>query len=364
MVDKRVTRRLLLRPVDTLSFRDARPFGPAEQADSGLPSPQTLAGAIRTFLLKAHGVNLKQFGDLVKRYDSFDEALSEYGYPIKGLRDMKIGGPWFSMNEELLVPIPSNLKISKSRNGALTSQSIFRLDPIRTSPPGWQPREQELRPLWRYGRESLKSASGYIKPTGLRIFLEGGIPSNQDLVSEEELYAIDRRVGIAIDAKRKTVDEGMIYTAGMLALKPNVAFCVELTGNRALIAPLCQPGVLMKFGGEGKYVEISVHNHNASFWPNVLPGIGDGRLLLLTTPAWFDGWKPRNITCIAASVSHPEGVSGWDLAQGGPKPNRFMVPAGTVYFLPKNTHIPQSLVEHHDALVGWGHYLEGNWNYV
>ena len=364
MADKFVTRRLFLRPVDTLSFRDARPFGPTVQADSLLPSPQTLAGAIRTFLLKAHDVNLKRFGNLVKKYASFDEALSKYGGPIEGLRGMKIGGPWLSRNGELLVKIPSNLRINRPASGELVSRPIVRLDPIRTSPPGWQPREQGLRPLWRHGRESLKTASGYITSAGLCSFLAGGVPSDQDLINKEELYSIDRRVGIAIDSGRKTASEGMIYTAGMLALKSEVTFCVELTGNCDLIRPLCQSEVLMKFGGEGKYVEILVHDRDTSFWPSVSLGIGDGRLLLLTTPAWFDGWKPRNIKCIAASVSHPEGVSGWDLAQGGPKPNRFMVPAGTVYFLPKDTRIPHALVERHDASIGWGHYLEGNWNYV
>ena len=362
MANTPVTRGLQLRPVDTLSFRSGRSFGPAQQADSGLPYPQTLAGAIRTYLLKAHGVNLKQFGDLVKKCGSFDDALSQYGNPVEGLREMKIGGPWLSLDGKLVVPIPSSLRIDKSRNGVQTSRQIFRLDPTRTLPPGWQPREPGLYPLWHYSRKSLGSVSGYITLTGLHTFLEGGVPSDADLVSKEKLYLIDRRVGIGIDAVRKTVDEGMIYTAGMLALERDVAFCAELTGSDALIAPLCQEGVLMKFGGEGRYVEIS--NHDAPSWPDVSHGVSDGCLLLLTTPAWFNGWKPHNVKCIAASVSHSEGVSGWDFARGGPKPNRFMVPAGTVYFLPKDTYIPPSLVEHQDALVGWGHYLKGNWNYV
>ena len=350
--------------MDTLSFRDGRSFGPARQADSGLPYPQTLAGAIRTFLLKAHGINLKRFGACVRQHGSFDDAINEYGDPVNGLSDLKIAGPWLSLNQELFVPVPSNLRTDRSVNGVRTSRQIFRLDPIQTLPPGWQPREPGMRPLWRHGRESSKAASGYITSSGLRTFLDGGVPNDQDLVCTEQLHAIDRHVGIGIDAARKSVHEGMIYTAGMLALKHSVAFYAELTGADALVAPLCQQGALMKFGGEGRYVEIEILDHHTSLWPDVSPGTGDGDLLLLTTPAWFNGWRPHNVTCIAASVSHPEGISGWDFAQGGPKPNRFMVPAGTVYFLPKGAHIPDSLVERHDALAGWGHYLRGNWNYV
>lgn len=362
MTDKPVTRSLLLRPVDTLSFRDGRSFGPAQQTDSVLPYPQTLAGAIRTFLLNAHGVNLKQFGDMVKRCGSFADALSEHGGPVKELRNMKVGGPWFCLDGELLVTVPSNLKVSKSSNGKPTLERLFRLDPQASTLPGWHPQEPGLLPLWHYGRESLKSASGYITQKGLYAFLKGEEPHYQDLRRKEELYAIDRQVGIGIDPGLKTVDEGMIYTAGMLALEKEVAFCAELTGPHALIEPLLMPRALIKFGGEGKYV--SIEEHKEPLWPSVSPGTGDGHLLLLTTPAWFNGWKPPNITCIAASVSHPEGVSGWDLARGGPKPNRFMVPAGTVYFLEKDTHIPKSLVENDDALAGWGHYLKGNWKYV
>ena len=362
MADSPVTRKLLLHPVDTLSFRGGRSFGPAQQAESELPSPQTLAGAVRTFLLKAHNVDLEKFGGRVKKYGSFDDALSEYGDPVRGLVDMKINGPWLNLNKKLLVPVPSNLRADKSRNGVQNSRHLFRLDPMRNLPPGWGPRESGLHPLWHYGRESLKSVSGYITLDGLQNFLEGNVPDVHAIISKEDLYEIDRRVGIGVNASRKAVDEGMIYTAGMLALKRKVAFCAELTGSYDLIEPICQKGVLMKFGGEGRYVKISVAEESS--WPSIQTNSGDGDLLFLTTPAYFNGWKPRDITCIAASVSHPEGISGWDLAQGGPKPNRFMVPAGSVYFLPKGAHIPHSLVENHDKLVGWGHYLKGNWNYV
>lgn len=362
MADRIVTRKLLLSPVDILSFRGGRSFGPAQQAESELPSPQTLAGAIRTFLLKAHGVNLKEFGNKVKKYGSFDTVLSEYGDPIKGLIDMTVQGPWFRLNKKLLVSVPSNLRTVSSRNGTQTVHNIFRLDPLRNLPPDWKPREPGLHPLWYYGRKSLKSVSGYLTLAGLRNFLEGGVPDSQDMISEKELFGIDRRVGIGVNAIRKTVEEGMIYTAGMLALKRHVDFCAQVTGSYNLIEPICQGKVLMKFGGEGRYVTVSAHKE--SLWPDVKTGGGDGDVLLLTTPACFNGWRPPNIQCMAASVSHPRGISGWDLAQGGPKPNRFMVPAGTVYFLPKGTHIPHSLVERDDQLVGWGHYLKGTWNYV
>ena len=42
---------VLLDPLDTLFFRDGRPFDASSRVRGGLPNPQTLAGALRTALL-------------------------------------------------------------------------------------------------------------------------------------------------------------------------------------------------------------------------------------------------------------------------------------------------------------------------
>jgi len=364
MADRKTTLRLSLRSLDALSFRDARPFNTTRYAESGLPSPQTFAGAIRTFLLRAHNVDLKQFGNNVKKYGSFDRALDHEDDIVSGLKKMKVNGPWLRKNGETLVPVPSNLRVNKQQSSANESQPLVRMDPLRRLPPGWNSKNLGLHPLWSYGRDSHGTARGYITQAGLRTFLKGDIPTSDELITRDQLYQIDRRVGIAIDPKTNTASDGMIYTSGMLVLNTDVEFCGEISGDDALIAPLLKRReTILKFGGEGRYVVISEHEED--FWPNdISHDKGDGYLLLLTTPAYFNGWKPLDVSCIAASVSHPEGISGWDLARGGPKPNRFMVPAGTVYFLSKDTPIPPSLVEYRDELEGWGHFLIGNWNYV
>jgi len=121
--------------------------------------------------------------------------------------------------------------------------------------------------------------------------------------------------------------------------------------------------VLMKFGGEGRHVIIRATESGAD-WPSVPPQAGKGRIVLLTTPAYFNGWKPPGLEPVAAAVGGYQAVSGWDLAKGGPKPNRFMIPAGSVYFFPSGTQPPDELVDREDAKAGWGCFVEGNWNYV
>ncbi len=68
---------------------------------------------------------------------------------------------------------------------------------------------------------------------------------------------------------------------------------------------------------------------------------------------------------IAAAVPGHIAVSGWDLARGGPKPNRFAVPAGSVYFFDQPEPFAEcngSLCGDDDAMLGWGAFIEGGWS--
>ncbi len=363
MVNHRESLQLSLRPVDTLFFRDARPFGPAGQARSGLPSPQTLTGALRTLLLKAHGINLDRFSERVRSTGSFDQALHDFGGSIAILGQVEIAGPWLCRDGQVLMPVPANLKSIKPFSSSLKKEDLVRLDPLRTPPHGWQPIESGLLPLWYHGRKGLKSLSGhYLTSLGMQAYLEGGLPEISEIVMSDKLYLIDHRAGIGVDGRSNTASESLIYSAGMLSLKENVTFYAEVRGDSEIISPLKQSGLLMKFGGEGRHVEIS--SHSGMEFPYDPSSDGDRQLMVLTTAAWFDGWKPSQLPCIAAAVPGYDGISGWDLALGGPKPNRFLVRAGSVYFFSENESPPEQLVAHDDAIVGWGQYLKGKWNYV
>ena len=357
MADGDTRLRLALEPVDSLFFRDARPFEPTTHASSRLPVPQTLAGAIRTLLLERHGVDFGRLSERMKNGASFAEALAEFGPAAAGVADLKVRGPWFTLCDEVLVPVPASLK--KGKNG----ESLRRLDPLKIPPPGWQPQAPDMLPLWRHGRESVEAADGFLKPSGLRRFLEGDTPESDELVPHNRIYDFDDRTGIHVDSSRNTAAEGFIYAISLLTLKPSAGLYAEVSGPAAALPPLGTEPVLMKLGGEGRHVVIRAAERGAN-WPSVQPEVSKGQLVLLTTPAWFNGWKPSGIEPMAAAVGPYQPVSGWDLAKRGPKLNRFMVPAGSVYFLPPGAQIPDELVNNEDATLGWGCFLKGNWSYV
>lgn len=91
-------------------------------------------------------------------------------------------------------------------------------------------------------------------------------------------------------------------------------------------------------------------------------------LWLLASPAFFGGAGrlprvPAPAELRAAASSGGVAVSGWDVARNGPRPTRFAVPAGAVYFI-KGPFAPRddSLAEDEEARAeGWGYALQGVW---
>ena len=353
-----LTLRLELKPVDTLFFRDARPFEAASRAVSGLPKPQTLAGALRTTLLEHHGVAPAELGGLVREGATFAEALATFGPVVGGIADVVAKGPWFGLGKQLLVPAPANLRRDKETG------RLIRLDPLASAPPGWRPSADGMLPLWRRGRSAVEAVDGYLTMCGLRRFLEGGVPDASDVVPSKDIYALEDRTGIGIDNARGTAGEGRIYGIRVLVLRRGAILVAEAVGPAGTLAPLADRPVTIRLGGEGRHVRAHARQGSIE-WPGVA-ATGDGRrLVLLTTPAWFDGWRPDGLNPVSAAVPGYEAVSGWDLARGGPKPNRFMVPAGTVYFLTAGGPLPAAgLVSPDDAAVGWGNLVEGNWSHA
>src|ERR1700722_1268066 len=81
---------LILEPLDTLSFRGGRPFGAGLPGESGLPTPQSFAGAVRSFLLEKSGANFER----MRGKASTAEAFAAAGAPW--LAQVSFRGPWLA----------------------------------------------------------------------------------------------------------------------------------------------------------------------------------------------------------------------------------------------------------------------------
>lgn len=369
---------LFLEPLDVLFFRDGRPFGPAMHGQSGLPAPQTLAGAVITALLGARGADFARLSAAVRQGASFAEGLDTINQPT-WIADVAVRGPWFAVRDgderlqDVLVPVPAILQQCKSAPAVgpgrddIAATSLPRLRPLDTGRlPGWQPPRPGMRPLWCQQVGGLEPVQGFLDQRGLRAFLAGEEVCIGDLWRADKLFANDRRTGIAIDAEKLVAQEGLIYAASFLTLQPHVGFYAEVVAPRDVNGDAVGDLRTMAFGGEGRHVRVHVQAAPWA-WPEMEPQAADQKpLVMFTTPGLFRyRWYPQTLErhLIAAAVPGDLPISGWDLARGGPKRTRFATQPGSVYFLNEPlANWPAALSDDpFDCQQGWGCYLRGVW---
>jgi CRISPR-associated protein Cmr3 len=362
-----------LQPLDVLFFRDGRPFTGSERSVSGLPLPQTLAGTIRTALLRLAGCNFGRLKQEVEGGRSFDKAVeASCSREHRWIGQLAVRGPWLARwenetdNFEVFVPVPANLHQEKHQQ----SSRLHRLTPLPAGQlSGWNPPQDQrgLRALWLKHLSPTEPATGYLTSHGLRWFLAGEEVTSKDVVAPDELFGLDYRTGIGISPDRLVAEESQIFGRGFLALKKNVFLYAEIEAPADAPAEGSFDQVkTLTLGGEGRHVTLK-RLPSPFIWPNNKPPKGNQKpLIVLTTPCPFQaGWKPQSLNgrLVAAAVPGSIAFSGWDLARGGPKPTRFAVPAGSVYFLESLPNDwAQSLAENdEDRRQGWGCCLTGVW---
>jgi len=362
-----------LQPLDVLFFRDGRPFTGSERSVSGLPLPQTLAGTIRTALLRLAGCNFGRLRQEIETGQSFAQAVTQACHQEHHwIGQLAVRGPWLARQEnetdnfEVFVPVPASLHQEKHQQ----SGCLHRLFPLPIGQlPGWNPpqEQQGLRALWLKHPSPTEPATGYLTSQGLRRFLAGEEVTSKDVVAPDDLFGFDYRTGIGISPDRLVAEESQIFGRGFLSLKKNVFLYAEIkVPADAPAEALFDQIKTLTLGGEGRYATLN-RLPSPFAWPdNNLPKENKKPLIMLTTPCPFQaGWKPRMLDgrLVAAAVPGSIAFSGWDLARGGPKPTRFAVPAGSVYFLdslPDN--LPDALSDlPEDRVQGWGCYLKGVW---
>lgn len=361
---------LCLEPLDLLFFRDGRPFSGAERSVSGLPLPQTVAGAVRTALLRQVGCDFRELGVAMRNVASFPEAVKKSCVAKHGwIGGLAVRGPWLARRGsdgnavDVLVPAPAILHREKR-----DPNKLHRLSPLPSGQlPGWNPPDDQkgLRPLWLKHLAATEPASGYLTLRGLKRFLNGNAVAAGDIVPPEDLFGLDYRIGIGIAPGRSVAEESQIFGRGFLALKQDVFLYAEIvlpdeTDDGTVLDEI----KTIALGGEGRHAML--RRVAPLSWPTVSAQRSQKPLVLMTTPCAFGaGWKPRALDShlVSAAVPGSLAFSGWDLARGGPKPTRFAVPAGSIYFLDSiPDEWPETLSESdEDRRQGWGCCLKGVW---
>ncbi|MES2791594.1 MAG: type III-B CRISPR module-associated protein Cmr3 [Planctomycetota bacterium] len=405
-----------LKPLDTLFFRDGRPFQEASRVTSGLPQPQTIAGALRTSLLAATGF---QFGEFAaKRKSTPDPAQLHKVLESCGAHPQHIQarfrGPWLALKRgndvQPLLPVPQTLvaDFSADEPAPKNWRTALPRDITTNTLPGWQPLTAGQWPLWRDNLHSdAERPNGFLTLRGLHLVL-GAIARGDEVVGKLEteffpptwksydgqegaLYGDDSRIGIEVNADRLTAADGMLYGINLLSLPDQVrgrkglpidsgkiadpyagwkiGLYVEIIGPTDVRTHLDKQPIPL--GGEGRHVEVSVVDQLPDWRQTAI--LSNKSVVYLATPGIFtqagkSHWAPnaftqKRVTLRGAASDKGFAVSGWDVARNCPKPTRFAVPAGAVYFIEGQLDFKHGSLcgDDEDVAQGWGLALQGAW---
>lgn len=373
---------LRIDPFDSLFFRDGRPFNAANRAQSGLPSPQTLAGAVWNFLLVQSGFNFRNIRRVAGTTATMKETLRKAGAD-QGVIESRFRGPFLALFDdesgkvEPLLAMPASLARAKPIVGGWT-----RATPAHHVT-GWNDPDG-LLPLSFSAEPDPKPTEFLLTLTGLKEFLSGGLPSEEEMMERGTLLATDHRVGITIDPDSLATEEGQLYSIGLLTLNDRYRdgswrlglYAEILPGSGSSLEPHRHlDGAPIPFGGEGKTVLVSTRN--CAEWPQYDSGL-ERSLWYLATPTFLRPSEhlPRRRLPIAEAparlVSAASGggiaVSGWDVQLNGPRPTRFAIPSGACYFLEGGPGKDDDFLFDEDSQIrqnlrqeGWGFALQGVW---
>lgn len=372
---------LRLHPVDVWMFRETRYFAEAtSDSRSEFPLPKTVAGALRTLMLRAAGVDLKAVREAMR--DARREAADETEYMValkRHLRDAcedacdgtwpvdaTIVGPSLWREGTRWYPLPRSIAKTKE-----DESTVVTLRPAADDVPGWDAAAGR-RPLLPSTAEAVEAwEQAYLSAGDLERFLGGATLEARSIKERRTFIADEPRVGIAIEADRGTVGEGLIYSSTFLRLKDDTALEVDLEfgGNApAELTAYLHATPWLRLGGEGRAARVEPVAPPAS--PPAQPSTEGQPLVYLATPALFEGtrWHPNGVTPLAAAVGSPQAFSGWDLAANLPMKTRYAVPAGAVFFYEATdfaalpAHATCVSDDPDDQAAGWGYCFKGVWS--
>ncbi len=348
-----------LQPLDVLFLRGNKLFGdPGSFGESLIPPwPSVAAGALRSRMLADEGVDLPAFARGEIPHPTLGTPTNPGAFRItrfqlaRQLTDGRI---------EALIAPPADLVISEDTEGRPSVRSLSQTplpegEGLKCSFP-----LQSLPVLAQAERS--KALSGYwLTESGWHKYLTGHTPQADELVHSRELWGIDARTGIGLNADTRSVAEGRLFTAQAVAMKPKVGFLVGVTG-----AIPATDGTV-RLGGDGRAAAVRTAQTNTPE-PDY-PAISQARRcrIVLTSPGIFPkGWTLPGTDAegcfrlgeisgriVCAAVPRAEVVSGWDLARWQPKPAQRAAPIGSVYWLDELAATPEALRKLADAGL-WG----------
>lgn len=367
-------------PVDTLFFRDGRPYHQGELGQAGVaslfpPNPTTLVGAVRAACARAMGWTGGNWSAHIRRRlgDRADLGPLRFRGPVVMRRSDSGQGA-----SECLFPAPANLIGSPAQND-LPELALLAPGPEIACDIGSNVRLPTTVDAPE-GAKLLRESGWWITAEGLHVVLRNSPPVATSLVHRRDLWASEPRVGIVRNETTRTTDQGAIYSPAHVRLGKGVALAMEAEGLPQEFVT-ARHSLPYPVGGEARACWLRCGTE-----PLSLPGMPDfgppndtiRYTVTLLTPT--DAGEPPRPgehdyaglpgRIEAVCLPRPELVGGWDShVQGGvPLALRPHLAAGSVLFLEAPWAAAGRIKALHGAALGhrtaWGYGLTaiGRWD--
>ena len=325
-----------LEALDTLFFRDGRPFSMGDEswADGVFPPfPSVIYGALRT----------AYFAEDISRF-------RDIGHETKSA-ELSIDNVFYKIDSCIYYPLPLDLVEITEKGEENKWLAKMRLEPqsdvLRQNPflqvLSFQP-ENENQTI-----ETLENC--LINSMDLQTYLSGQNDDElryADYERIENMVLSEPKVGIGLNKFSGSAYDGQLYRIGMRRL--------DSKSGRLSIGVSCKFDDLetipemIRLGGEGKSAKCFTIEDAKVIKDIEIPQptlSGTSFKLYLSTPAIFkDDWKPSwmaeggyfdyegvRMRLLAAAVGKPCNIGGFDMKNKWPKEMQKAAPAGSVYYL-------------------------------
>jgi CRISPR-associated protein Cmr3 len=375
-----------IRFTDTAFFREPRPMeaaGSNELLSIFPPPTRSVVGMLRTAIGDHVGVDWQQYGKgngrTCKNVDC--DLIEEIG-DASGFGKLRVRGPWLYHQGQRLYPVPANLMQEKESGGIVRLQPEDRLthcdlgQTFLCSPP--------------QNKAALKEIEGYwLSAAGFEAWSQGKTPEAEHLISEDELWSTEPRLGIARDNQKGTTLESMLFQTAHVRPRAELSLRVQVHGVSQALLP---KQVFPRFGAEGRVAELrrvedvdlvapsAPSSTRIALFIGTALSLGDQADSLETLRSgllpgfklgpdgiWAGNLGGQQLEFVSACVGRVCAEGGWDLVRRTPRPLVPMLPEGSVYFLtPQCSERLDASSLHdsnqgHEAIIGRGEILLGTY---
>lgn len=362
---------------DTLFFRESRPMesvGAKPLEGRFPPSARTMSGVVRTLVGDAMGVDWASYVN----GDASQQAVRDLigAADQDGIGQLDLRGPFPLQSQQRLYPAPLHF-MSKGEGDNMQAVFLQPADAVECDLGKVYlpelPTRREAGESAEKVREGLKPSDGvWLTREGLQRVLGKQPPEKR--LEIKSLFAAESRLGIALNAKQRSAEEGMLYQTIHARPTDDISLGLEVEG-----LPDCFQDEwhgVQRMGGEGRFAAVSCAAQATPTLAIKQPEEkAKGMVLVLLTPANFGGnWvlphfeaqqDEQNATrwhgelagiklilcCAVLGKVVREG--GWDLKNHQARPVHSLIPAGSVYFCEVEDDLAAAVQALQGQKVGW-----------